>query len=203
MKNLATKLLVAALALNAASIAGARADDIRLGTPSYGGTGCPAGTASVSLTDDAKTLSILFDQYVVEAGRAAGKRIDRKSCNVAIPVHVPGGYSVSIIKLDYRGFNSLPEGASSTFNVEYFLAGSRGPAFSRTFRGAQDKDYLVSNVLAAEAVVWSPCGTDVILRSNSSLMTITNSRMEQTLSTLDSVDIDAGIIYQLQWRRCS
>ena len=30
----------------------ALADDIRLGAPAYGGTGCPAGSASVSLSPD-------------------------------------------------------------------------------------------------------------------------------------------------------
>src|SRR5262249_52788568 len=62
-------------------------DDIYLGIPSYGGTGCPAGTASVTLSPDAKALSILFDTYVAEVGGTSGKTLDRKSCNVAVPVH--------------------------------------------------------------------------------------------------------------------
>jgi len=41
------------------------ADDISLGEPGYGGTGCPAGTVSVTLSPDAKSLSLLFDQYQV------------------------------------------------------------------------------------------------------------------------------------------
>ncbi len=177
-------------------------DPVKLGVPSYGGSGCPAGTASVSLSPDAQSLSILFDQYQAEAGGITGKRLDRKSCNVAIPVHVPQGYSVSVFSVDYRGFNALPFGASSQFNVEYFLAGSRGPRYSQGFFGDLNEDYIINNQLVAEAMVWSKCGTDVILRSNSSVSVQTNVANEQALTTVDSIDIEAGIIYHLQWRRC-
>ena len=75
-------------------------DDIALGNPGYGGTGCPDGTASVTLSPDQKSLSILFDVFVVEAGGATNKSFDRKVCNVAIPVHVPQGISVSVHAID-------------------------------------------------------------------------------------------------------
>lgn len=178
-------------------------DDIYLGDPVYGGTGCPAGTASATLSPDQKSLSILFDSYVVEAGGTTGKRVDRKACNIAIPVHVPQGFSFSVFEVDYRGFNSLPAGGSSQFNVEYFFAGERGPRYTKKFSGPQNQDFLISNTLGATAVVWSRCGEDVILRSNSSMMALTNYRNEQTLATVDSADIQAGIIYQLQWKRCN
>src|SRR5688572_13248934 len=98
---------------------------ISLGQPGFGGNGCPQGTVSATLTDNASTLSVLFDDYIVESGGSTGQRLARKTCNVSIPVRVPQGLSLSVIKVDYRGFNSLPRGASSTFNVEYFFAGSQ------------------------------------------------------------------------------
>jgi hypothetical protein len=178
------------------------ADDIRLGNPSYGGTGCPGGSASAVLSPDQKSLSILFDSYVVEAGGNTGRQTDRKACNIAVPVHVPQGLSLSIIQVDYRGFNSLPYGAYSQFNVEYFFAGARGPRYSRTFNGALTSNYLLTNVLAASAIVWSPCGADVILRSNSNMLVRTNTQNQQSMATVDSADITAGLVYLLQWRRC-
>lgn len=177
------------------------ADDISLGTPGYGGTGCPAGSVSATLSPDAKSLSLLFDQYQISVGGTTGKSFDRKSCNIAIPVHVPQGMSVSVLKIDYRGFNHLPASATSQFNVEYFFAGTKGPAFQRLFRGALDEDYLINNELVAESVVWSGCGADVNLRTNSSMRvkTVTN---KEAVSSIDSQDVNAGIIYQLQWRTC-
>lgn len=193
---------IAALVIGASFTTLAHAqNDIALGQPGYGGTGCPAGTVDAVLSPDAKSLSILFDEYIVEAGGSTRKTFDRKSCNIAIPVHVPQGMSVSIIAIDYRGYNSLPARAQTDFNVEYFFAGTRGPAFSRTFRGALDSDYLIRNKLTAQAMVWSACGADVNLRTNSSIRVRTPTR-KQALATVDSQDVRAAIIYQLQWKRC-
>ena len=177
-------------------------DDIRLGTPAYGGNGCPAGSASAVLSPDAKSLTILFDKFVVETGGSTGKQSDRKSCNVAIPVHVPSGLTVSVFKIDYRGFNNLPYGAYSQFNVEYFFAGTRGPSLTKTFAGNLSANYMLSNDIIGRATTWSPCGQDVLLRSNSNMFVKTNPNMAEAMSTLDSMDIKSGIQYQLKWARC-
>ena len=196
-------MLMGAIALGALAMAGSASarDDIRLGIPGYGGTGCPAGSVSTTLSPDEKSLSLIFDEYSVSAGGTTGRSFDRKSCNVAIPVHVPQGYSVAVLAVDYRGFNHLPTGASSQFNVEYFFAGGRGPAFRRNFFGMLDSDYTISNELQAESVVWSACGADVNLRTNSS-MRISTVRNAEAMATVDSEDVNAAIVYHLQWRAC-
>jgi hypothetical protein len=176
-------------------------NDISLGEPGYGGSGCPAGSVSATLSPDAKSLSMLFDQYIVEAGGDTGRSFDRKSCNIAIPVHVPQGLAISIIAIDYRGYNNLPSGAQSQFNVEYFFAGTRGPTFRQTFNGVLDDDYLIRNELVGRSLVWSACGADVNLRTNSSIRVNTRNN-RQAQATVDSEDVSAAIIYQLQWRRC-
>lgn len=178
----------------------AYADDISLGTPGYGGTGCPAGSASVTLSPDHKSLTLIFDSFQVEAN--SFRKLGRKSCNIAIPVHIPQGYSVSIIEADYRGFNALPAGAESQFSSEYFFAGTRGPKVTRKFHGPLDSDYLVESDVIVSALVWSACGADVNLRVNSSLYVKTNNFGDDALATVDSADFKAGILYQLKWRRC-
>jgi len=192
--------LVLGLALN---LSGALADDIRLGTPAYGGSGCPGGSASTVLSPDNKSLSILFDNYAAEAGSSNNKTLDRKTCNVAIPVHVPQGFSVSLIGVDYRGFNDLPAGATNDFSVEYFFAGSQGPRDTQRFTGPLSEDYLISHELVATALIWSACGKDVILRSNSSVVVRNPDLSQDAQSSVDSIDLKAGIIYQLQWKRCN
>ena len=139
--------------------------------------------------------------YAVEAGGTTGRSYERKACNVAIPVHVPQGRSVSILTVDYRGYNHLPARASSQFNVEYFFAGGRGPAFRKSFAGPIDADYMITNELVADALVWSGCGADVNLRTNSSMKVSTVNNAEAS-ATVDSEDVKAAIIYHLQWRTC-
>ena len=194
-------LAIAALLVSGSFASLAYADDIRLGKPGYGGTGCPDGTAAAVLSPDRKSLSILFDAFVVEAGGSTNKSFDRKVCNVAVPVHVPQGISVSILAIDYRGFNDIPSGAKTTFGVEYFFAGVKGPTFSKNFTGPISDEYTVTNTLQASALVWSACGADVILRTNPSVR-VQTTQNKPAVATLDSEDVNASIIYQLQWKQC-
>ena len=193
------KILLGLIAMSAVQ---AYADDLQLGYPASGGTGCPQGSVSAVLSPDRKTLSVLFDQYLVEAGRSVGRNVDRKSCNLAIPVHVPNGYSISLFKVDYRGFNSIPSGAMSRLNVNYFFAGSQGQNYNKTFYGPVTNNYFLSSSVVGSSLVWSPCGADTNLRINSDLLVSTNQYGEQTMSTVDSTDIKSGLIYYIQMRRC-
>ncbi len=179
------------------------ASNLKLGLPSYGGTGCPAGTASVTVSPSEDAVSILFDQYVAEAGGATGKRIDRKGCNLTIPVQVPQGFSVAVFQVDYRGFNAVPSGGYNRFDAEYFWAGSRGPRISRVFSGPTNDNYTLTNQLQATTLVWTRCGESVNLRVNTSMMAQSNSRMDESMGTVDSADISSGLIYHIQWRRCN
>lgn len=183
-------------------VAQSQAEGLRLGQPAYGGTGCPAGTASVSVSPDESAVSVLFDQFIAEAGRTTGRRIDRKSCNLTIPVQVPQGYSVAVFQVDYRGFNAVPRGGVNRFDSEYFWAGSRGPRLSRIFSGPTNDNFTVTDGLMASTLVWAPCGASVNLRVNASMMAQANAAMEQTIGAVDSADVSSGLVYHIQWRRC-
>src|SRR4051812_33506796 len=75
---------------------------------SVNGSGCKYDDTEMTLNEDRTSLSILFSNFIALAG---GKNenginrpaVDRKSCNIAVPVHVPQGYSVSVFQIDYRG----------------------------------------------------------------------------------------------------
>lgn len=201
MKKLLGVLIAGVLLASAALAYAEDPNGVYLMQPGYGGNGCPQGTVNATLSPDSKQLSILFDSYMAEANY--DRKTDRKSCNLTIPVHVPQGWSVSVFKTDYRGFTSIPYGALGRFSVEYFWAGIKGPSYTKTFTGGTNGDYYLTNTLQASAFVWSACGADVNLRVNTSMLAQSNSRGEQTLATLDSVDIDSGLVYALQWRRCN
>ena len=201
MKILSTLLLLGSISFSSAYAGDL--NDIQLGQPGHAGSGCPIGTVSATLSPDKKSLSILFDDYVLEAGPMAGKRMDRKNCQLAIPVHVPNGFSVSLVGVDYRGYNYLPSRAQATFTAEYFFAGMRGPRFRKDFRGSLDQEYTLTNRLALTALTWSKCGEDVNLRIATAMRLRNMDRREDAMSTVDSVDMNAGLIYKLQFRRCN
>ncbi|MBT3980638.1 MAG: DUF4360 domain-containing protein [Bacteriovoracaceae bacterium] len=176
--------------------------EVTLGTPSLRGTGCSAGTTDVAISTDGTVLSVLFDDFVVEAGGSIGRTIARKGCSMAIPVHVPQGYSVSLITIDYLGFNSLPRRASAKLSVSHFFAGKRGQRFTKNFRSGTEDEYMLSTEFVNGHNVWSACGKDVILRTKTSLMLRNSNRNIEAISTVDSVDLTSGLMYKLSWKRC-
>lgn len=198
-----SRLFVSVMTLITLSTAMSFADVPRLGVPGYGGNGCPAGSASVTLSPDYTALSILFDRYIAEAGGATNRTLDRKSCNISIPVQVPQGYSVSLFKIDYRGFAAIPPGGYGVFRAEYFWAGSRGPDFVINRHEPYNGNFLLQDELEARSIVWSRCGQSIILRVNTSTEISTNQFNEQSMLTIDSADISSGLIYHLQWKRCN
>jgi hypothetical protein len=201
MRALKSLLVLAAIAVATTTV---EAQQITLGEASYGGNGCPAGSASISTTSDGRTMSVLFDSFAAEAGNTTGRRIDRKSCNLRVPVRVPNGYSMALIAVDYRGFNAVPgQGAYNEFRAEYFYAGSRGPVFQKRFQGPQADSFQITNNLIATNLIWSACSKEVIFSINAAATAMSNSRMDQTMMIVDSIDISAGMIYHFQLRRCN
>jgi hypothetical protein len=197
MKALLT-LAILALGLSAQA-------QIRLGVPSYGGTGCPAGSASVSLTDDQQILSVLFDSFVVEAPSATGASFDRKACNLRIPVSVGPGYQVALIAFDYRGFAAIPHGGRGQFEARYAYVGQARPAvFRKSFRPGTADNYSLKNELISTSIDWSPCSTgrDLMMTVDANIMAVTNSAQQAANVTIDSVDVEAGLLYAIQLRRC-
>ena len=184
------KTFVATATLMAASVAPALAQPkVRIVGARYGGSGCPDGTARVTVSPDGQELSILFDEFIANAAGKPKER--RKSCNLAIPVQVPPGFQVSVYKFDYRGY--VAPATTGRLSAEYFFAGKRGPKIVRRIRG--EKDYVASDRIGT--LVWSACGDKVNMRVNTAL-----SARGKDVATLDSVDVSHALRYQLRYRKC-
>ncbi|MEO7223168.1 MAG: DUF4360 domain-containing protein, partial [Devosia sp.] len=72
---------------------------------------------------------------------------------------------------------------------------------NKTFNGPLDKDYLITNKLQATALVYSACGADVNLRTNSSIRVQTTQNKE-AFASVDSEDVGASVEFLLQWKQC-
>lgn len=176
--------------------------------PSYSGTGCPNGSATAVLSPDGRTLSVLFDSYVAEAGNHIGTTRDAKGCQINIPFSVPMGYAVQVVKLDYRGFTALPAGSRSTFGAGFrFLEiNGRTTAARRVLRanvmvGPRSENFTLTSMIPKSE--FSPCGQNFILAAESHLNVQSNRAGEQALSTVDSLDaVQTPVKYSLRWVRC-
>ena len=158
---------------------------------SYGGSGCPAQSASVNVSPDGQELSILFDRFIAVGNNASQSR---KSCNMSIPIRVPQGFQISLYDADYRGY--VAPNTRAALRAEYFFAGNGGPIFQRTFNG--EANYNVRDQLATVANVWSACGDSVNMRVNASM-----SARGQGMATVDSFDLaHRGLVYHIKYRAC-
>ena len=186
----------ALLGLALVGLSSARAEGPHLGMISAGGTGCPAGSYSAQISPDGRSLSLIFDEYVARADN--GRHIDRKSCGIAIPISVPEGYSVAIATVGLEGWASLSSHARAVVSLETFFSGSRGPHVTKTLRGPFDRSFEINDELVSSAVVWSPCGQDVILRAQSSLVVYGDGESD-AIAGIDSL---SPALFHLRWRRC-
>lgn len=177
-------------------------------TPSYAGTGCPQGSASTTLSGDGKTLSVLFDSYVVEAGSHVGQKRSDKGCQINIPFLVPAGFAVQVVKMNYRGFTAIPAGGRSTFGAGFRIlevdgrsTNTRRVLRANVMKGPRNEEFMMSSLL--KGAQFSPCGRNFTLAAESTLNVQSNINGDQALSTVDSLDaVQTPVIYSLRWKKC-
>ncbi len=182
---LASALVTAALSQSVS--AAPSNNSVYFQAPAIAGSGCPAGTTDFAITPDGQTLTILFDAFSADPGNV--------TCNIAVPVHVPNGFQVSLMTADYRGF---VEG-SAELRRSYFFAGATGPSLVTPLSSSSGKEYTQRDNLVTMSESFAKCGQDVNLRINSRIRTKTNS----SSISVDSLDLNNGMIFQLQYRKCN
>lgn len=188
MKTLSTLVAAATLALVTGTASAAPSNNsVYFQQPAIAGSGCPAGTASAALTEDGQTLSILFDAFSADPGNL--------TCNIAVPVHVPNGYQVSLMTADYRGFVQ----GSAELRRSYFFAGATGPSLVTPLSSSGGKEYTQRDNMMTMSESFARCGQDVNLRINSRIRTKNNG----SSISVDSLDLNNGMVFHLQYRKCN
>jgi hypothetical protein len=106
---------------------------------------------------------------------------------------------VSVVAVEYHGFNRLPAGSKAQVRAEIFVAGGRGPILAQAFNGPRSGRFALAKTLAA--ATWSACGADAILLTNTSLrVSTTGNRL--AASSLRFQDVKTALVYRLRWRNC-
>lgn len=182
---LGSALLTALLAQT--SLADPDPNSVYFQAPAIAGSGCPAGSTDFAITPDGQTLTILFDAFTASPGNL--------TCNIAIPVHVPNGFQVSLMTADYRGFIQ----GQAELRRSYFFAGDTGPSLATPLSSSSGKEYTQRDNLLTMSDTIARCGQDVNLRINSRIRTVNNS----SSISVDSLDLNNGMILHLQYNRCN
>lgn len=140
---------------------------------SYGGDGCPVGTANVVVNDDG-SFRLVLDSFDLTANQQI---TSRKSCNIAIPLDVPPGYSANFGQVSIQGLYDIKSNTTVSVDSEAFLAGGAGPIYSRAFNGEGAGPI---SLVFTPSPAWSPCGTSPILRLNTAVVLKVNKAGQGT-----------------------
>ncbi|KAK4238516.1 hypothetical protein C8A03DRAFT_15021 [Achaetomium macrosporum] len=199
--------LLASVAVAAPTLAerdGPSGHEVQIQGFTYGGSGCPANTVGSMLSDDRTTLTLIYDQFIAQAGKGIEPKERRKNCQVNVKLHYPQGWQYSVFKADYRGHATLPAGAKGTTKATYYFSGSsQQVSRAQYFNGPYNADYLKTDAFAIESTVWSPCGAEGMLNVNSAVQLDPLDSEKAALLTSESTDLKFKQICYLQWRKCS
>lgn len=191
--------------------AGVRPPDVRVEIMGMRGTGCPAGTARASVSPDATTLSVLFDNFLSEIPATPAPLSNSRSCSIQLGFRFYGQYRLAMVGSDVRGFFSVPAGARSKVSVLHnsiflnfnerdkmnFTRDIVGPA-----EGILDMQSRFPNM-----ALWSYCGSQSGNRAQQVMSIDLNIESQNQnpegdlLVGIDSLDLNANasLKYHLVW----
>ena len=166
--------------------------------------GCPDGAYSVALTPDGGTLTVLFDNFVVEAGGQTGAALDRATCRLHIPLQLPPNSSIGVYKVDYRGFAEVGQRERFELEIVYGFNDGRDHSYRRQIPGRHSGDFAFTQTLGAGLIRRVGCGETAALDIEATITVNTNGEQPFMTATLDTLDgaPRGGLVYYFEYRNC-
>jgi hypothetical protein len=178
-------------------------DEIHIEELTYNGTGCAPGSAAVDIAPDGTAFTLIFSDFVAQAGPGIPLAQSRKNCQVNMTMHVPHGFTYAIASVDYRGYASISRGATGLQKAIYYFQGQSPQASTeRSFRGPYDADWTVSEDVDVASLVWAPCGERRSVNINAQVRINKGTSTGESFMTQDSEDGSIRQIYHVVWARC-
>ena len=204
MKCFKPTILTLGLGLSSFGAASSSPDYVKINDLSYGGSGCPQGSVGQTVNSDKTAFTLIFDEYFVEVGAGVSNQDRRKNCQVTVDLEFPQGWSYSVIGFDYRGYAYLDSKVKGTAKTKYYFQGeTQETSYTSGLKGYMDDNYLISDNVEADALVWSPCGKSRALNVGTEIYLNNKKNKKGTgFLTVDTLDGEIKHIYHLQWKRC-
>lgn len=206
-----SSLLALALAISLGAPAASAESDVpaervRVDIISVNGSGCPAGTTEVDVSDDNLTFAVIHRSYVAKVGVGADPTDFRKNCQLVVDVKVPPGFTYGIVRADYRGKISLQAGAQALQRANYYFQGNAATtARSHPFTGPLRDDWHTTDIIDPGSVVYKPCGENRYFNINTELRVragTSDPKLTTSWISMDSPDRNPNNRYHFAWKRC-
>jgi hypothetical protein len=181
-------------------------DHITIDVVTINGSGCPAGTAAVAVSEDNKAFTVTYSDYLAQVGVGAGATEFRKNCQLNLRVNVPQGFTFGIAQADYRGFAHIERGAYAVQKANYYFQGmSQNDTASHRYNGPHSDSWQATDTTEIAAIVYSPCGERRNFNINTELRVYKGTSDTTTTTSFVSMDSTDGAIdttYRFSWKQC-
>ncbi|RJQ71642.1 DUF4360 domain-containing protein [Pseudonocardiaceae bacterium YIM PH 21723] len=178
---------------------------ITINVVTVNGSGCPAGTVAVAVSNDNTTFTVTYSSYLAQVGGSSLPADFRKNCQLNLKVNVPGGFTYGIAKTDYRGFAHLEKGATALQQASYYFQGmSNTDIRKHPYNGPLDNNWQATDETDLAAVVYKPCGEERNFNINTELRVTqgTSPKDKVSFMAMDSTDVDINTVYHFAWKAC-
>jgi hypothetical protein len=167
----------------------------------YAGSGCPDGSATVSLDAERDQLAIGFSSFVASKGPGVPLSEASKSCQVNLNLHIPQGWQYSITTIEHRGLVQLPKKMKASQQTTYYFQGDGDFATAdSSYAGPVSRHYLIRDTLPFSTVAWSSCSTSRPLNITTELDLKGGTDPGQI--TTDGMEGRLNFVIALAWKPC-
>ncbi len=167
------------------------------------GSGCPAGTSSVVMSEDKTSFTINYGDFIVYAGGGAPPSASQKNCHITLRVNGADDYSYSFLGVNQRGYARLEMEATGDERTHlYFEEGSYGVQIGHPFSGRYISDWRVEDWVGPREMIWKPCGENRDLHLETELRVNAEGPDAAKTSLLSLNATDSEARYRFVWRRC-
>jgi hypothetical protein len=209
--TLATVITLSALALpgqalgsGSTAAAAPPSTPVTVSVQTVNGSGCPAGTAAVTMMPDNTCFRITYSDFIARAGGTAPATDFRKNCQVNLLVYIPQGFTFAVARADYQGRLRLGAGASALERSNYYYQGSSDDNYvDHPINGPGSGTWHTVDVTDDQELVYAPCGAVRGLNINTELRVDAGTATTTTnYISLRASEGDVYTLVQFQWKQC-
>ncbi|RYP41336.1 hypothetical protein DL767_001093 [Monosporascus sp. MG133] len=167
------------------------------------GSGCPKGSADVTVDATGTLFEATFSKYIVETGKHTSASDWRKNCKLTLNMEFDPGYQFSILETSMQGFAEIPYGAKGHCDNTFSFTGQHDKV---TFGLDLYGHYTGAFDLQSDTgiVSWSPCGGSTAILNMNTQCNLSPTHLP-ALIAVDSVSgkltVKFAVCYGLKRRR--
>lgn len=103
-------------------------NDIYIQDVTYNGSGCKKGSddTTIVLSDDRKTMTVIYNDYIAKAGTGIDIGLSRRNCLLNIKVHTPQNFRFSISETTFHGYQDMGVACNGYVQSSYWFSTQTG-----------------------------------------------------------------------------